>query len=161
MKRKLKNLTAENNDKGHGRIELRTAVVSHDVDWLQEIHNWPGLRAIAKVVSKVLRKGKETEEERYYISSLSLDAQTLNDVARKHWGIENRLHWRLDVIFNEDKACIRNDNAAENMNIMRKWSMAVLVKAKKKPSQSVKSVMRRNSMSSAHLFASVNKILHA
>ncbi|MDR1235846.1 MAG: ISAs1 family transposase, partial [Holosporaceae bacterium] len=110
---------------------------------------------------KVLRKGKETEEERYYISSLSLDAQTLNDVARKHWGIENRLHWRLDVIFNEDKACIRNDNAAENMNIMRKWSIAVLVKAKKKPSQSVKSVMRRNSMSPAHLFASVNKILHA
>jgi hypothetical protein len=52
-------------------------------------------------------------------------------VARKHWGIENQLHWRLDVIFNEDKACVRNDNAAENMNILRKWSMSMLVKAKK------------------------------
>jgi predicted transposase YbfD/YdcC len=53
--------TNENNDKGHGRIELRTAIVSHDVDLLQEIHNWPELRATAKVVSKVLRKSKETE----------------------------------------------------------------------------------------------------
>jgi predicted transposase YbfD/YdcC len=153
--------TNENNDKGHGRIEQRIAAVSHDIDWLQEIHNWPGLRAIAKVVSKVLRKGKETKEERYYISSMMLDAQMLNDIARKHWGIENQLHWRLDVIFNEDKACIRNDNAAENMNIMRKWSLAVLVKAKKKSSQSVKSVMRRNSMSVPHLIDSVNKILPA
>jgi predicted transposase YbfD/YdcC len=92
---------------------------------------------------------------------MMLDAQVLNDIARKRWGIENQLHWRLDVIFNEDKACIRNDNAAENMNIIRKWSMAVLVKAKKKSSQSVKSVMRRNSISVSHLIESVNKILRA
>jgi hypothetical protein len=72
---------------------------------------------------------------------------------------EYQLHWRLDVIFNEDKAC--NDNAAENMNIIRKWSMAVLVKAKKKQSQSVKSLMRRNPMSIQHLIESVNKTLRA
>lgn len=151
----------ENNDKGHGRIEQRTAFVSHDVEDLQKIHDWPGLRSVGKVVSRVFKKGKETEETRYYISSLALDAQRLNDIARKHWGIENQLHWRLDVIFNEDKSCIRNDNSAENMNIMRKWAMAVLVKAKKKPSQSVKSVMRRNSMSVSHLVDAVKKILHA
>ncbi|MDR2463993.1 MAG: ISAs1 family transposase [Holosporales bacterium] len=57
---------------------------------------------------------------RYYISSLQLDAGRLNNIVRKHCGIENRLHWRLDVVFNEDKACIRNDNAAENMDIIRK-----------------------------------------
>jgi predicted transposase YbfD/YdcC len=151
----------ENNDKGHGRIEQRRAFVSHDVEHLQKIHNWPGLCSIGRIVSKTLKKGRETEESRYYISSLPLDAQKLNDIARKHWGIENQLHWRLDVIFNEDKSCIRNDNAAENMNIIRKWAMVVLVKAKKKPSQSVKSVMRRNSMSVSHLFGSVKKILHA
>jgi len=121
----------ENNDKGHGRIEQRTAFTTHDIENLQKIHNWPGLRSIGKVVSKILKKGKETEETRYYISSLPLDAQKLNDIARKHWGIENQLHWRLDVIFNEDKSCIRNDNSAENMNIMRKWAMTVLIKAKK------------------------------
>jgi predicted transposase YbfD/YdcC len=153
--------TNENNDKGHGRIERRVAVTSHDVDWLQEIHNWPGLCSVGRVTSEVVRKGKETVEERFYISSLPLDAQRLNDIARKHWGIENQLHWRLDLVFNEDKACIHNDNSTENMNILRKWSMAVLVKAKKKPAQSLKSVMRRNSMSISHLFEAVKKILHA
>jgi predicted transposase YbfD/YdcC len=59
--------TNENNDKGHGRVEQRIAAVSHDIDWLQEIYNWPGLRAIAKVVSKVLRKGKETEKDTIFL----------------------------------------------------------------------------------------------
>jgi len=80
---------------------------------------------------------------------------------RAHWGIENQLHWRLDVVFNEDKSCIRNDNAAQNMDIMRKWALNILHKAKTKPSQSIKSVMRKNSMSLKNLIASVKKILHA
>jgi predicted transposase YbfD/YdcC len=54
----------------------------------------------------------------------------LNNIARKHWGIEKQLLWRFNVVFNEDKACIRNDNAAENMDILRKWASAILVKAK-------------------------------
>jgi predicted transposase YbfD/YdcC len=92
---------------------------------------------------------------------LPLDAGKLNEIARKHWGIENQLHWRLDVVFNEDKACIRNDNAAENMDILRKWSLAGLGKIRKKPDQSIKSLMRKNSMSYSHLSDSVNKILRA
>jgi hypothetical protein len=67
----------------------------------------------------------------------------------------------LDVVLNEDKCCIRNDNAAENMDIMRKWALAILVKARKKPEQSVKSLMRRNSMSFKHLIEVVKKISHA
>ncbi|MDR2667140.1 MAG: ISAs1 family transposase [Holosporales bacterium] len=151
----------EENDKGHGRIEKRVAAVSHDIGWLQEIHKWPGLKAIGKVTATVLRKGKETTEVRYYISSLSLDAGRLNGIARKHWGIENQLHWRLDVVFNEDKACIRNDNAAENMDILRKWALAILVGAKDKKDRSVKSLMRRNAMSMAHLIKCFKKISHA
>ena len=111
------------NDKSHGRLEQRTAIVSCQVDWTQEIHQWPGLKTIGKIVSKVFKKGKETTETRYYISSLSLTVQKLNDIPRAHWGIENQLHWRLDVVFNEDKACIRNDNPAENMDILRKWAL--------------------------------------
>lgn len=79
----------------------------------------------------------------------------------KHWGIENQLHWSLDVVFNEDKGCIRNDNAAENLDILRKWAMAILVKVKAKPEQSIKSIMRKNAMSFKHLVNSVNSILHA
>jgi predicted transposase YbfD/YdcC len=154
-------LKHEENDKGHGRIEQRVAVASHDIDWLQEMHKWPGLKAIGKVTATVLKKGKETTETRYYISSLSLEARQLNNIARKHWGIENQLHWRLDVIFNEDKACIRNDNAAENMDIARKWALAILVQAKDKKDRSIKSLMRRNAMSLSHLIGCVKKISHA
>ena len=154
-------LINENNDKGHGRIETRTAAVSHEVAWLNESHAWPGLKAIGQIKATVNRQGKETSETRYYISSLALDAARLNEVARKHWSIENQLHWSLDVVFNEDKACIRNDNAAENMDILRKWALTVLTKVKEKPEQSIKSLMRRNSMSFNHLVASVNKILRA
>jgi DNA-binding HxlR family transcriptional regulator len=71
------------------------------------------------------------------------------------------LHWVLDVTFNEDKACIRNDNAAENLDILRKWALAVLVKLKEKPEQSIKSLMRKNSISFKYLSTSVKKILHA
>jgi predicted transposase YbfD/YdcC len=151
----------ENNDKGHGRLEQRVAVVAHKIAWLNELHQWPGLKAIGQVTATVWKKGKQTTETRYYISSSELDAARLNDVARKHWAIENNLHWFLDVVFNEDKACIRNDNAAENMDTLRKWAMAVLLKVKTKPEQSIKSIMRKNSMSFEHLIASVKKILHA
>ena len=151
----------ENNDKGHGRLEQRIAVVTHNISWLNELHEWPGLKSIGQITATVEKKGKTTTEVRYYISSLPLDAARLNNIARMHWGIENQLHWSLDVVFNEDKACIRNDNAAENMDILRKWAMAVLVKLKKKPEQSIKSIMRKNAMSFHHLISSVKSFFHA
>jgi len=92
---------------------------------------------------------------------LQADAKQLNQAARTHWGIENQLHWRLDVIFNEDGACIRNDNAAENIGILRKWALNVLQKAKNKPSQSIKSIMRKNAMSFKHLTHTLAAIFHA
>jgi predicted transposase YbfD/YdcC len=151
----------EENDKGHGRLEQRTAYVTEKIEWLQELHEWPGLKSIGMVHTKVWKKGKEVEERRFYISSLAEDARKLNEAARAHWGIENQLHWRLDVVFNEDKGCIRNDNAAENMDILRKWALNILHKAKEKPDQSIKSVMRKNAMSLKYLVACVKKILHA
>lgn len=154
-------LCSEENDKGHGRIEQRTAYVTDQIGWLQDLHQWPGLKSIGMVASKVQKGEKETREERFYITSLPANARKMNEVARAHWGIENKLHWRLDVVFNEDKACIRNDNAAENMDIVRKWALNILHKAKTKPDQSIKSVMRKNAMSFKHLLASVNNIFHA
>lgn len=151
----------ETNDKGHGRLERRVAVVAQDIAWLQEEHHWPGLCSIGCITATVWRKGRETRETRYYISSLPLDAGRLNEVARQHWSIENQLHWVLDVVFNEDKACIRNDNAAENTDLLRKWAMAILRQAKTKPDQSIKSVMRKNMMSFKHLVKAVNTIFHA
>lgn len=153
----------ENNDKAHGRIEQRTSAVACEIDWLQEIHNWPGLKSIGQIRRNTItiKTQKETSDIRYYISSLPLTALQLNDIARAHWGIENQLHWRLDVVFNEDKACIRNDNAAQNVDVMRKWALNVLNITKDKPEQSIKSIMRKNAMSTKHLIKTVNKIFHA
>lgn len=154
-------LSAEENDKGHGRIEQRMAYSCDAIDWLQKDHQWPGLKSIGSVVSRVEKGGKTTQEQRFYISSLPANARLLNQAARLHWGVENQLHWRLDVVFNEDGSCIRNDNAAENIDIMRKWALNVLQKVKGKPGQSIKSLMRKNAMSFKHLMANVNKIFHA
>lgn len=126
-------LCSEENDKGHGRIEQRKDYVTEQIDWLQDLHQWPGLQSIAMVVSKVQKKEKETTEERFYSTSLPANARKMNKVARAHWAIENKLHWRLDVVFNEDKACIQNDNASENMDIVRKWALNILHKAKTRP----------------------------
>ena len=92
---------------------------------------------------------------------MKADAQKILHVVRQHWGIENQLHWRLDVVFNEDKGCIRNDNAAENIDILRKWALNVLQKVKQKPEQTIKSIMRKNSMSMKYLLSNVKKIFHA
>ena len=156
-----KRIQRQQNDKGHGRIEQRIATVSHKVGWIQQKHQWPGLKAIGCIVSKVLRKDKETKQTRFFIASKTLDASMLNDIVRKHWSIENQLHWVLDVSYNEDKGCIRNENAAENINIIRKWAMIVLKKSKINQYQSIKSVMRRNIMSFSHLVESVKNIFHA
>jgi len=153
--------SSEENDKGHGRIEQRIAYSSSMIDWLQEEHHWPGLRSIGVVSAVVERNGKKTEERRFYITSLPSNARLLNQAARAHWGIENQLHWRLDVVFNEDGGCIRNENAAENIDILRKWALNSLQKCKRKPDQSIKSLMRKNAMSFSYLWESVKKIFHA
>jgi len=146
-------------DKGHGRIEKRTCYVTDKIDWLVEEHRWPGLQTIAKVISKRILQGKETTEVRYYISSLPANAEQIGKAARAHWGIENKLHWRLDVVFNEDKACIRNDNAAENMDIMRKWALNILNQHKGKGS--VKSLQRKIMMSFNFMKDLLVKTFHA
>ena len=153
--------SSEENDKGHGRLEQRIAYSSESIDWLQKNHQWPGLKSIGMVNSFVEKKGKRYEEQRFYITSLPSNAKLLNHAARAHWGIENCLHWRLDVIFNEDGACIRNDNAAENIDILRKWALNALQQCKQKPGQSIKSLMRKNSMSFKYLLSNVKKIFHA
>jgi predicted transposase YbfD/YdcC len=154
-------LVSEENDKGHGRIEQRIAYSYDDIDWLKAEHNWPGLKSIGMVNAIVTKSDKVTKEQRFYISSLTADARQLNQAARWHWGVENQLHWRLDVTFNEDGSCIRNDNAAENIDILRKWALNVLQKAKRKPDQSTKSLMRKNAMSFSHLMTTIKEIFHA
>jgi len=114
-------------EKGHGRIERREYFLETEIDWLYGRERWAGIRAIGAVKSTVEIKGKRTAETRYFLTTLT----NIDDFARAvrgHWGIENHLHWHLDVTFGEDNSKIRNKNAAEIWNIMRKLAMEYLKK---------------------------------
>jgi predicted transposase YbfD/YdcC len=103
----------------HGRIETRTATVSTQIDWLQKQHQWPGLKAIGKVERVRERPDKTTTETAYYLLSTTLTPERFNEVVRQHWGVENRLHWRLDVVMNEDQDRTRLGNGPHNLAVLR------------------------------------------
>jgi predicted transposase YbfD/YdcC len=110
-------------DAGHGRIETRTALISTDIDWLQERHNWPGLSAIGKVTATRETGGKQTRQSRYFLLSRPLTPERFLEVTRSHWRIENSLHWVLDVTMNEDQARNRTGNGAENLALLRRMAL--------------------------------------
>ena len=109
--------------KGHGRIETRVATVSSDIAWLQERHHWPGLQAIGKVTATRQKDGATSQETRYYLLSQDWPPERCNDSVRGYWGIENRLHWVLDVTCNEDQARNRKGYCAENLALLRKLAL--------------------------------------
>jgi predicted transposase YbfD/YdcC len=125
-------------DNDHGRIETRVGFVSTDVDWLQARYHWPGLRALGRVVRMrqtnaegVLKKTKETA---YYLLSTPLTPQRLAHVVRSHWGVENRLHWILNVVMNEDQVRSRRDNSPYNLAILRHMALNLMHKDRSKVS---------------------------
>jgi predicted transposase YbfD/YdcC len=115
-------------DAGHGRIETRTASVSTDIDALRDMHRWPGLTAIGKVHRVRETAEKTTTETAYYLLSTPLSPERFNEVVRAHWGVENSLHWRLDVVMNEDQARTRLGNGPHNMAVLRHMALNVLQK---------------------------------
>jgi predicted transposase YbfD/YdcC len=120
-------------NKGHGRIETRQcwAISGEDsLQFLRDHEQWKGLRTIAKVNSQRQVKSKITIETRYYISSLPNDAKKILQAARSHWGVENSLHWVLDVAMGEDDSRIRKDNAPENMAALRRIALNLLKQEK-------------------------------
>ena len=110
-------------DKGHGRIETRHCKTITNLQWLIEPQSWDSLKSIAQIKATVIKNGIETRETRYYISSLCGNAKQMNRAIRKHWAIENSLHWVLDVTFNEDQCRVRTGNGAENLSIMRRVAL--------------------------------------
>jgi len=109
----------ESTDADHGRIEERCYFITEDIDWLKAKHAWPGLRSIGFVVATREVNNQVSAETRYYISSLAPDAQAFAEAVRGHWGIENSLHWVLDVNFKDDICRIRKDNAPQNFTIIK------------------------------------------
>jgi predicted transposase YbfD/YdcC len=116
------------------RIETRTATVSNDVRWLQKGHDWPGLGAIGKVVRVRETQGKTTSETAFYLLSQTLSPERLNAIVRQHWEIENRLHWRLDVVMNEDQDRTRLGHGPENLAVLRHIALNLMQKEPSKGS---------------------------
>jgi len=127
-------------EKGHGRIEKREYLLETDIDWLTQKPEWKGLSAIGAVRSTVIEKGLTRAETRYFISSLT-DVERFANSVRKHWSIENQLHWQLDVTFGEDRAKTRKDNSPLNWNVMRKTALPLIRNADVCKKQSVKRKM--------------------
>jgi len=115
-------------DADHGRIETRTATVSTDIDWLRETHRWPGLAAIGKLTRSRETAAKTTNETAYYLLSAAITPERFGEVVRSHWAIENRLHWCLDVTFNEDQSRSRMDHAPQNLAVLRHMALDVIRK---------------------------------
>ena len=113
---------SESHTYDHGRQEVRRCWVTEQIHWLDETDEpqaWAGLRSVAKVQSQRTIAGKTTVECRYFLSSLPARAKQLLSAVREHWGIENSLHWVLDMAFSEDSSRIRKDNAPQNLAMLR------------------------------------------
>ena len=113
-------------EKSHGRIEKRTCSIITDLRLIDEAVNWTALFCIICITSTRIIKDQVTTEARYYISSQKQNASFFLTAIRSHWGIENSLHWVLDVLFREDYCRKRKDNAAENFNIIRKMALNII-----------------------------------
>lgn len=94
-------------DKDHGRLEVRRYWVSETLCTLPDTERWAGLRSIGMVERTCQSGDTQTLERRYFINAIAADAKRFAHAVRGHWGVENRLHWRLDVVFNEDASRIR------------------------------------------------------
>lgn len=117
----------EQTDKGHGRIETRRCWMTTDVGWLPDGAEWENLGSFACVESTRQIGEKIESDQRYYISSVEKrDAARMLQRVRGHWGVENRLHWRLDVVFDEDRRRVRSGHAAENFSRLSRIALNLL-----------------------------------
>jgi len=119
-------VTLETTDKEHGRLEVRRYWQTEKLDWFADRKEWEGLKSVGVVEARRTIGGKESVERRYYLSSLSNDTQRFAKAARGHWGIENSLHWVLDVVFGEDDSRARSGYAAENLAATRRLAVNLL-----------------------------------
>ena len=125
-------------DADHGRIETRTYTAIHDVEWLQERHDWPGLEGVIMVESRRESDGKVTQETRFYITSLILLANLIGPMIRDHWMIENGLHWIMDMVFRDDECRVRTENAPANFTTLKHMANNLIRKMPGKDSQRLK-----------------------
>jgi predicted transposase YbfD/YdcC len=116
-------------EKGHGRLETRRYWQTAEIQWFADLERWPGLKSFGMVHStREMSDGITTEERRYYISSLPHNSLKFSDAVRAHWGVENKVHWCLDVVFGEDQNRARTKYASVNLSTLRKMALNIIRK---------------------------------
>ena len=121
-------------DGGHGRVETRRYTTIGDVDWFEDKSKWPKLTTFGMVESERDIRDQITRETRYFISSLPNNAKDFAEAARGHWGIENSLHWCLDVAFREDDSRVRKGHGPTNLAIINRFALSLI---KQDPSRKI------------------------
>jgi predicted transposase YbfD/YdcC len=124
--------SVETVEKDHGRLETRRYFQSDRLNWFADRPKWEGLKSVGMVESTREVDGKTTVERRYYLSSLPLGAETFARAVRSHWGVENKVHWVMDVCFGEDQSRARAGYAAENLATLRRLALNLLKREKTK-----------------------------
>jgi predicted transposase YbfD/YdcC len=126
-------------DKGHGRLEIRRYWITDELGTLPHTELWKGLRSIGLVERECWEGTSRCLDQRHFINSIAADAQVFAQAVRGHWGVENGLHWRLDVVFREDESRIRQGHAPANLtairhlclNLLRQESSTLSIKKKR------------------------------
>jgi predicted transposase YbfD/YdcC len=119
-------------DNDHCRLETRRYYQSDHLEWFADRDKWEGLQSVGVVESIVEVDGKTSVERRYYLSSLPIDIELFARAVRGHWGVENKLHWVVDVVFGEDRSRARAGYAAENLATLRRIDLNMLRSEKTK-----------------------------
>ncbi len=122
----LEHDTWETRERGHGREEYRCYTVLHSTAGLRNAEAWAKLTTIGMCYSERTVQGVRSEEVRYFIGSRKANAKVYGKALRNHWGIENALHWQLDVTFDEDRNRVSKRNAAENLALLRRLVLSLL-----------------------------------
>jgi predicted transposase YbfD/YdcC len=118
--------SVETVEKDPGRLEIRRYSQSDQLDWFADRPKWEGLKSVGVVESIREVDGQSTVERRYYLSSLPLGVETLARAVRSHGGVENKVHWIMDMCFREDQSRARAGYAAENLATLRHWALNLL-----------------------------------
>ena len=116
----------ETEERGHGRTEKRSYTVLYDLSGIRDRDAWAKLTVLGMCCHERTVAGKTTEETGFFIGSRRVGAQVYGRALRGHWGIENNLHWQLDVTFGEDGSRVRERNTAQNLALLRKWALGLL-----------------------------------